>query len=80
MTGLGTIINSAAILAGGIVGHFAGRLFKEEQQDSLTKACGVSVLFIAVAGAMQGMLSSPVPLRAGDTAGYLPPSLRSAQR
>ncbi len=56
MTGLGTIINSAAILAGGIVGHFAGRLFKEEQQDSLTKACGVSVLFIAVAGAMQGML------------------------
>ena len=56
MTGLGTIINGASIVAGGLVGHFAGKLIHEEQQDSLTKACGVSVLFIAVAGAMQGML------------------------
>ena len=56
MAGLGTIINGAAIVAGGLVGHFAGKLIREEQQDSLTKACGVSVLFIAVAGAMQGML------------------------
>ena len=57
MTGLGTIINGASIVAGGLVGHFAGKLIHEEQQDSLTKACGVSVLFIAVAGAMQGMLT-----------------------
>ena len=56
MAGLGTIINGAAIVAGGLVGHFAGKPIREEQQDSLTKACGVSVLFIAVAGAMQGML------------------------
>ena len=57
MIGLGTIINSAAIVAGGLVGHFTGKLFRPEQQDSLNKACGVSVLFIAMAGAMQGMLS-----------------------
>ncbi|MBR7078892.1 MAG: DUF554 domain-containing protein [Treponema sp.] len=57
MTGLGTIINSAAIVAGGLIGHFSGKLFKEAQQDSLTKTCGVSVMFIATAGAMQGMLS-----------------------
>ena len=56
MIGLGTIINSAAILAGGLVGHWTGKLFREEQQDALTKTCGVSVLFIAIAGAMQGML------------------------
>ena len=56
MTGLGTIINTASVLAGGAVGHFAGKLFKEDQQESLTKTCGVGVLFIAVAGAMQGML------------------------
>ena len=42
MTGLGTIINGASIVAGGLVGHFAGKLIHEEQQDSLTKACGVS--------------------------------------
>ncbi len=57
MTGLGTIINSAAILAGGAVGHFAGKFFREEQQEALTVTCGISVLFIAIAGAMQGMLS-----------------------
>jgi len=57
MTGLGTIINSAAIVAGGLAGHFAGKLFREDQQDALTKTCGVSVLFIAIAGAMQGMLA-----------------------
>ena len=56
MIGLGTLINSASIVAGGAVGHFTAKLFGPEQQDSLNKACGVSVLFIAVAGAMQGML------------------------
>ncbi|MCR4951061.1 MAG: DUF554 domain-containing protein [Solobacterium sp.] len=57
MIGLGTIINSAAIIAGGFLGHLTGRLFQEDQQDAITKACGISVLFIAVAGAMQGMLT-----------------------
>ncbi|MBQ3270854.1 MAG: DUF554 domain-containing protein [Clostridia bacterium] len=56
MTGLGTIINSAAIVAGGLIGHFTGKLFRQDQQDAVTKACGISVLFIAIAGAMQGML------------------------
>lgn len=57
MIGLGTLINTAAIAVGGLVGTFAGKLFKESQQDALCKSCGVSVLFIAVAGAMEGMLS-----------------------
>ena len=56
MMGLGTIINSAAILAGGLMGHFTGKLFQQEQQDALTVTCGISVMFIAIAGAMQGML------------------------
>lgn len=56
MIGLGTIINSIAIIAGGLLGHFTGKLFNSEQQESLNKTCGISVLFIAIAGAMQGML------------------------
>ena len=56
MIGLGTLINSAGIVVGGVIGLFAGKLFREEQQESLNKACGVSVLFIAIAGAMEGML------------------------
>ena len=57
MIGTGTLINTACIVCGGLAGHFTGRLLrKEEQQDALTRACGVSVLFIAIAGAMEGML------------------------
>ena len=56
MIGLGTIINSVSIIIGGLAGTFAGKLFREKEQDALTKTCGISVLFIAIAGAMQGML------------------------
>ena len=57
MIGLGTIINSISIVAGGVIGHFVGKLFRREQQEALNKACGISVLFIAIAGAMEGMLT-----------------------
>ena len=57
MIGLGTIINTAAIIVGGLIGHFTGKLFKQEQQTAVNKACGISVMFIAIAGAMQGMLN-----------------------
>ena len=57
MTGLGTIINTAGIILGGLSGHCFGRLLKERHQSSLNAACGISVLFIGIAGAMQGMLT-----------------------
>ena len=57
MLGIGTIINSISILAGGLIGHFTGKLFQPQQQESLNKACGVCVIFIAIAGAMEGMLT-----------------------
>ena len=56
MIGLGTIINCASILAGGILGLLFGRFLKEEVQDSLTKTCGISTIFIAIAGALESML------------------------
>ena len=57
MYGLGTIINTAAIVAGGAGGALFGRLLKEKVQDTLTKCCGISTLFIAVTGALEQMLS-----------------------
>ena len=57
MIGLGTIVNTAAIAAAGFAGHRFGRLFDEEKQRSLNRVCGVCVLFIGIAGAMEGMLS-----------------------
>lgn len=56
MIGLGTIINCVAILIGGILGLLFGRFLKEDIQDSLTKACGISTLFIAIASALESML------------------------
>ena len=56
MIGLGTVINTGAILLGGVAGSLFGRLLQPRHRDTLNMACGVSVLFIGVAGAMRGML------------------------
>ena len=57
MHGLGTIINTLAIVAGGAGGALFGKFLKEDVQDTLTKCCGVSTLFIAITGALEQMLS-----------------------
>ena len=57
MIGLGAIINGVSILIGGLAGNLVGRLFNPVQQKAIRKVCGVSVLFIGIAGAMEGMLS-----------------------
>lgn len=57
MTGLGTLINAAAILAGGILGMTFGKFMKPRYQETLTMACGVSVIFLGVAGTMEKMLA-----------------------
>ena len=56
MVGLGTVINTGAILAGGICGTLFGRFLSDSAQDTLTKVCGVSTLFIAITGALEKML------------------------
>ena len=57
MPGLGTIINIAGILLGGVLGLCFGKLLKERHQQTLTRVCGVSTLFIGIGGALEGMLS-----------------------
>lgn len=57
MYGLGTVINTAAILVGGLMGALFGRFLNDSCQDTLNKVCGVSTLFIAISGALEGMLS-----------------------
>ena len=54
---MGTIINVIAIILGGILGRLFGKLLSERYQDTLNKVCGVSVLFIGIAGALEGMLA-----------------------
>ena len=56
MVGLGTIVNTAAIVAGGVLGKLFRRFLSESAQEALTRVCGVSTLFIAIAGALEGMM------------------------
>lgn len=57
MPGMGTIINVAAIIIGGIFGMLFGNRLSQRHQDTLCKACGICVLFIGIAGALEGMLT-----------------------
>jgi len=57
MYGFGTILNTGAIVAGGLSGTLFGRFLKENVQDTLNKCCGVSTLMIGIAGAMEKMLT-----------------------
>ena len=69
MHGAGTLINTAAVIGGGLAGHLVGRLFVQEQQEGINKACGVSVLFIAIAGTIEGMLQITASSAAQSPAG-----------
>lgn len=57
MIGLGALMNTAAIALAGVAGSFIGKAFDAQKQNALITACGVSTLFIGIAGAMEGMLS-----------------------
>lgn len=57
MYGFGTILNTGAIVAGGLGGALFGRFLKENVQDTLNKCCGVSTLMIGIAGALEKMLT-----------------------
>lgn len=57
MRGLGTLINTGAVLIGGIIGLLFGKLLKEKLQNALVTACGVSTLFIGVGGVIEKMIS-----------------------
>ena len=57
MIGLGTLINTGAITIGGLLGILCKKIISERLQQSLTKAIGVCVLFLGIAGAVQNMLT-----------------------
>ena len=56
MRGLGVIVNTAAVVAGGLIGLLLKKGLSERFQDILTKACGISTMFIGAAGTLQGLL------------------------
>ena len=57
MPGLGTIVNIAAIVVGGLLGLLFGNKIGKGIQETLTAACGVSTMFLGTAGALEHMLT-----------------------
>lgn len=56
MIGLGTLINCAGIILGGIAGLLFGKYMPVRVRVGLNTACGISVLFIGISGALEQML------------------------
>ncbi len=58
MTGLGTIVNSAAIIAGGIAGVLLKTGLPERyREETVMQALGLAVLIIGLSGCLQGIFS-----------------------
>ena len=69
MPGLGTMINCAAILAGGMLGIILKRGLGENYQSSLLTSCGLATIFLGVCGTLQRMLlvNADLSLSSGGT-------------
>lgn len=57
MNGMGTIVNTIAVIVGGLLGMLIKGGLKQRYQDTLMQALGLATLFIGISGAMKGMLT-----------------------
>ncbi len=55
MTGLGTIVNAAAIITGGVSGALLRSGLPERFRETVMQALGLSILMIGFSGALQGI-------------------------
>ena len=56
MSGLGTLINAGAIIAGGLLGYLFQRLLIPRIQQTVLQAIGLAVIFIGISGSLAYML------------------------
>ena len=57
MIGLGTIINVAAIVAGGLIGLVGGKWLTERCQETLIRGMGICVIVVGLAGTLEQMFT-----------------------
>lgn len=62
MTGLGTIVNTAAVLGGGTIGLLFKKGLKPRFESMLMQALGLATMFVGLSGALPGLLQ----LREGE--------------
>ena len=68
MIGLGTIVNTIAIVAGGLGGLVSRRFLKERYQETVTKTIGFAIMMMALGSTLSQML---VVRLSADEAGQL---------
>lgn len=56
MSGIGTIINTAAVIIGSSIGITFKKGIDDKIQSILMQSCGVAVIFIGIVGTMKGMI------------------------
>ncbi len=56
MPGIGTIVNTLAVMVGSTIGMIAKKGLSQSFQDSIMKVLGIAVIFIGISGTMQEML------------------------
>lgn len=54
---MGTIINMAAILAGGLLGMLGGKKLPQRCQETVLRGMGICTMFIGISGALKQMLT-----------------------
>ena len=57
MTGLGTLVNTGAVIAGGIAGTMLRKGIPEKYKKTVMQGIGLSVLFIGISGTIKEMLT-----------------------
>ena len=53
--GLGTLINVAGIIGGGLIGLLGGKFLTEKMQHTLLEACALAVIFLGADGALKNL-------------------------
>lgn len=69
MIGTGTIVNAAAIIAGGAIGMLSGSLIRDRMRETVTKSMGFAVIVMGLGSTMSKMLT--VALSYDNAAGAL---------
>lgn len=56
MKGLGTLINTGLLVAGGLMGLFFGRYFSERMKDTVSKITGIATMIMGLGGTLGKMM------------------------
>lgn len=71
MTGLGTVVNVAAIVSGGIAGLISSGFLKERFRETITKAIGFSIIVMSLGSTLSQMFAVKISEGADGPVGTL---------